>query len=411
MPMEKQIEVCQQRAKSVLQATDAQIEHGLELHRSLFICDCFGFAPSGMSNREMQRLNSIIDENASGEEVGEASLDARTRSLVHDPDLRARFENALRVSGVDCLVQTVGVGPSMHRGLRHLSRFSYLCDSFRETMRKAISVEDVRAAYEDKKFALVWSGNNPPAMGPFHDGYEVLRWIEAYYFFGIRLMHLTYNRRNWIGDGCTEPTDAGLSDFGREVVAKLNRTGIIVDTPHSGRQTTLDAARFSNAPIMASHTACQSVYDHPRGKSDEELKAIAGTNGMAGMCCIPYFLAAPGRGTIASLLDHIDYAVKRIGCDHVGIGTDTSFGIPTPGLSERKPAPASRRKWWSLWPEGTIPAVKGANAESVTGSLSWICWPYYTVGLVTRGYKDEQIGKIMGGNFLRVLGEVQTAAE
>jgi len=89
------------------------------------------------------------------------------------------------------------------------------------------------------------------------------------------MMHLTYNRRNVVGDGCMEANEGGLSAFGYDVVARMNELGIAIDTPHTGRKTTLQAAEASSAPIAASHTVCRALRDHPRGKCDEQIRAIA----------------------------------------------------------------------------------------------------------------------------------------
>jgi len=406
--IEDKIAACHARARAALNASDKDVEHGLELHRDSFVCDCFAFWPGFCSREELQHINDVIAEGGSSEEVQEASEDARYLSLVQDRDLREQCRDALEAAGVDCLVSTVGVGPRMRRGLRNVARFTYLADALSEVVRKAVTADGIRGAYAAGDRSLVWSANSTPAMGPYEDGYDMLRWLETYYLLGIRMMHLTYNRRNWIGDGCTEPTDAGLSEFGREVVARLNDLGIITDTPHSGKQTTLDATRFSRAPVLASHTGCEAVLQHPRCKSDEEIRAIADTGGAIGIYLVPGFLADPEETSILALLAHIDHVVKLVGPEHVMIGSDSTFSMPPPADVERLPGPRSRRKWWSLWGEGDL---KGdPRKEGSEGSLAWINWPYFTVGLVKLGYEDDDIRKIIGGNFVRVLGDVQRAA-
>ena len=123
-----------------------------------------------------------------------------------------------------------------------------------------------------------------------------------------------------LGDGCAEPSNAGLSDLGRAAIAEMNHVGVIVDVAHAGWQTSLEAARASTKPIVASHTACAALNRHIRGKPDEVIRAIVGTGGYVGICCVPAFLG--GRGDLTALLDHIDHAVRAFGADHVAIGTD-----------------------------------------------------------------------------------------
>jgi membrane dipeptidase len=216
------------------------------------------------------------------------------------------------------------------------------------------------------------------------------------------MMHLTYNRRNPIGDGAGEANDGGLSDFGRQVVTELNACGVIVDVAHSGWRTSLEAARASKVPMVASHTSATSVYRHIRSKPDEVLRAICDTDGLAGVCCIPDFLGRAGN--IATFLDHIDYIARKFGSGHVAIGTDTSYEsrqapaelakVPKRAASGRTPP-----RWEALWPEGSYPVQ--ANA-----SLAWTNWPLFTVGLVQRGYSDDAIRQIIGGNALRVTQAV-----
>ena len=402
------IESCRERARAALQATDAQVEHGLELHKQAFVCDAFAFTPRVPSRAGAEHVNRVIQEGGSSEEVIEASEDSGAVGVVGDAELRKAYAAILDAAGVDCLVTTVGVGPRMRRGLRNVARFTYLCDSLDGILGKAVTAEGIRRAHARGERCLVWSGNSTPAMGPYEDGYDMLRWLETYYLLGIRMMHLTYNRRNWIGDGCTEPTDAGLSDFGREVVAKLNELGVIVDTPHSGKQTTLDAARLSRAPIMASHTGCEAVFAHPRCKSDQEIRAIADTGGVVGIYLLAHMLGEPGQTTVQGLLAHVDHVVKLVGPDHVMIGSDSTFSMPPREDVTPLPGPASRGRWWSLW--GPNDLKPDPSAESTQGSLAWTNWPYFTVGLVKLGYSDEDIEKIVGHNFLRVLAAVQSAA-
>lgn len=154
---------------------------------------------------------------------------------------------------------------------------------------------------------------------------------------------------------------------------------------------------------MASHSGCAAINEHIRCKPDDVIRAIADTDGFVGICCIPQFL---GRNQdIGALLDHIDYVAKRFGVDHVAIGTDTAY---TSRQMATEYAKVSRRRrvrsiWESFWPEG---ALGGAAGEKERLSLSWTNWPLFTVGLVQRGYPDEEIQKIIGGNALRVAKAV-----
>lgn len=401
------IEKCHARCRELLGASEAQIAEGLALHERTLVCDSFGFTPNVLSRAAVERLNRCVEEQWRPNEMMELQLDLRATSICHDEDAFALYRRMFEAAGVDATVNTVGVGPSLTRALQGCARFTQVCDLRPDFWEKAITPEDARAAVAEGRHAMIFSANNPPAHVGFDDGFDIPMWLECFWRWGFRVMHLTYNRRNFVGDGCTEPSNAGLSAFGFEVVELMNALGIMIDTPHSGIATTLDACRASQAPVAATHTVCRDLSGHPRGKTDEQLRAIADTGGFVGITCIPYFLAE--RGTIVDLLEHIQHAVDVMGIDHVGIGTDTGFSAPPPTEPEMLPLPRGRNRWWSLWPEGTSNPHPD-HTESHDGSLAWVAWPYFTVGLKMRGFSDEDVAKIAGGNILRVLGDVQAAA-
>src|SRR5690606_36831437 len=238
---------------------------------------------------------------------------------------------------------------------------------------------------------------------------EELRYIRVFFQLGIRMLHLTYNRRNVIGDGCGEPSDSGLSDFGRTVVKEMNRVGIIVDISHSGWQTSLEAAKVSDKPMVASHSSVASINKVVRSKTDEIIKAIAETEGYIGICCIPRFLG--GTGDITAFLKHIDYVAKKSGPEYVGIGTDVAYNSQFIGEENeitaavaKHPAPVSRTRFAALWPdEGDF-----QTSPEMVQSLAWTNWPLFTVGMVQMGYSDDDIQKIIGGNAIRVAKEALT---
>jgi len=211
------------------------------------------------------------------------------------------------------------------------------------------------------------------------------------------MMHVTYNRRNLLGDGCAETSNGGLSDLGRAAIAEMNRVGVIVDVAHSGWQTSLEAAQVSQKPMVASHTVCAGLREHIRAKPDAVIRAICDTGGLIGICWIAPFLG--GSGGLTAVLDHVDYAVKRFGIEHVAIGTDVAHTSQyAAAASKLIPSRGKKRtRYESLWPEG---ALGGQWPQA--GSLGWTNWPLLTVGLVQRGYQEDDIRKILGANILRV---------
>ena len=408
--MLSEIDKYRKMAINQLNPTEEQLRRGLELHAKSFVCDSFGFLPSVSGRNSREKTREYFAGNITQEELMPRAQSLQMWDRVDDPKLRSIFLEGLRESGVKCTVLTFGSELDVNHSLHRMSYYTYMFDKMRDSLHKCVSPADVDYALAHNKTAVICSTNCAPAQGGVANGPDAHHWIEVFFNFGVRIMHLTYNRRNWVGDGCLEPADGGLSLHGRDVVKQMNELGIAVDTPHTGRRTTLDAAELSDAPIMASHTVCKGVYNHPRGKTDDELKLIGEKGGYIGICIYPAFLAE--RPSINSLLDHIDHAVEVAGIDHVGIGTDLcwQFEADPDGVDEYvKLLPArsnySKLAWIGAWTPDSL-ACKGNTSDEMMGSLNWINWPIFTVGLVKRGYGEEDIRKILGGNFINTWKKI-----
>ncbi len=391
-----------ERCLAVLKPTPAQLQHGLELHQNLFVTDNFTFQPGGFWDEEaIQQWNELKDSNVGARELATRMRFPRETVITRDVESATEFVAALRGTGLKCIVQTVAGGKYLQDDFFRMAVHMHRQRAFRHTIAQAGSVEEIAEANAAGKIAIIWSINSPPTVGELQELDQELSWIDTYYYLGVRMMHLTYNRRYIFADGCAEDANAGLSALGRDLVAKLNQTGIIVDVPHSGRQSTLDAAKCSSKPIMASHTAAGALFDYMRCKTDAELKAIADTDGLVGVYGLAEMLGF--EANINTLLDHLDYIAQLIGVEHVAIGTDNSYlGHHPAGVSGYPNARYRGNAFWGNWGRPGGNPVPPSD-ESSAGSLAWTNWPLYTVGLVIRGYSDEDIAKILGQNFLRVF--------
>lgn len=388
---------------------------GRALHAGLFACDLFGFLPVTWSERACETLRSMIEAGASDAELRPVREAICRATPVFNAACRREYGAALEAAGLHCTITTFGSEKSLHHSLQRMSWYVQQFDYLGELLRKAVRVEDIEAARRAGQLAVVCSTNCAPAQSGLQDGMDAHQWIETFHRLGVRVMHLTYNRRNWVGDGCLEPANGGLSLHGRDVIRQLNELGILVDTPHSGERTTIEAARRSRVPILASHTFCRALHDYPRGKSDDALKAIADGGGLIGICTLPRFL---GRsGDLNALLDHIEHAVNLVGVEHVAIGTDDLYQgpCPMPGGAEAleaacpRPSPYSSDRWFGAWQaDDARPAPETPEGRA---SLSWLNWPLFTAGLLRRGFDRDAIAGILGGNFLRVFQAAQDAAE
>jgi len=223
--------------------------------------------------------------------------------------------------------------------------------------------------------------------------------LEEAYLKGRRVQSITYNLSDFVGCGCTERVDHGLTYYGVEVVNKCNELGMVVDLSHTGPMTTYDTCKISLYPVIANHTGSETVYKHQRNKSDEELRAIADTGGIIGVYAVPFFLTDDPKATINHMLNHIDYIVNLVGWEHVGIGTDwintgTKDFIESIFEVEAQASIGFR-------PEHNI-----NTRHNLIGFDDARDFPNITRGLIARGYSDEQIKGILGENFLRVFKSV-----
>lgn len=260
---------------------------------------------------------------------------------------------------------------------------------------QAKTAEDFVRAKKENKVAVMYGFQNATMIEKSIDNLDLL------YQAGTRWIQLTYNERNLLGDGCTERTNAGLSDFGVEVVERMNELGIIVDLSHCGRQTTFDGIKFSKAGATINHSMCEALYpNHPRAKTDEQIKAMAEKGGVMGIICLGYMIGPDpgGETTLETYVDHIDHAVNIAGIDHVGLAADFAIqGLEADG--------ATRENWY-------VPRLSRFKPSYQVKWPPWIPeldrpdrYRHVVRVLDKRGYRTGEIEKILGGNWLRYFRE------
>ncbi|MGH9204281.1 MAG: dipeptidase, partial [Vicinamibacterales bacterium] len=234
-------------------------------------------------------------------------------SVVQDW-VAASFE-AAKVSGLSA-IQTSLANRNLAVAMKDLAEWDGLFAKHPERLRKVVRGADFAAAKERGQIGVVLGFQNATIVESNVGN------VDKLHAAGARCIQLTYNSRNLLGDGCTERTNAGLSDFGVEVVHRMNELGIVVDLSHCGEQTSRDGIELSKRAPAFTHTVCKSIYDHVRGKSDELIRAISHKGGMTGITTLGYFLGPTPQTSLDDYFRHIDHAVKVGGIDHVGIASD-----------------------------------------------------------------------------------------
>ena len=396
--MKERWQEIRQAAMDVLKPDKKVLEHGLELHRDSFVFDAYGFSPIGGKNAP--RLPEIIESGAGRDELTCTAEEFSINAFFDTPENVQLLRQAWEFAGVDATFQNSGLeGNDLEIMLQRLSFYTYLTDKLDDFYERAVFPEQLPGIKSRGHKALYMTTNGVPLPTKLTSTADALTYIDIFFKLGVRMMHLTYNRRNLIGDGCAESSDAGLSAFGRQVIREMNRVGVIPDVAHSGQRTSLEAAEISSKPVVASHTAASALSTHYRGKRNEVIAAIKKSGGYVGICGHPPFLEQ--SMDLNAMLDHICYIVENFGASCVAIGTDNDTPLTlAPGNVVK---PKVRPIWEQYWPE------PGAGYEKMTkkqyDSVNWLNWPLFTVGLVQRGLNDDDIRQIIGGNVLRVINE------
>lgn len=311
--------------------------------------------------------DSLLDAVGLSEtEPGSPPRDLALRSARGHIDLPRLVEAGVSAQffAVFCPDARVGMAGEHSRAL--IRALDGLCERSPLAL-KALRADDARRAKAEGRVAAFLAIEGGEAIG------ESLDELRAFYGAGVRLMTLTWNRRNAIARGVGTPGDDGLSPFGRRVVAEMERLGMIVDVSHLSDRALDEVLDASERPLVASHSNAKAVLSHRRNLSDDQLERIAATGGLVGLTMAGVFVdAEPARVGLSRLMDHLDHMLGVVGDEHVGLGTDFD-GFTAP---------------------------YGLVMDDCTGL------PLLTQAMIERGYSEDTILKILGGNWLRVVEEV-----
>jgi len=315
--------------------------------------------------------------------------------------LTPRMIRDARASGttaVNCTLGYVaGPGDPFQKSVADIGLYDAMVRKNPDDLIKVLSVADIQRAKAENKIGLIYGFQNAAQMGD-----DASR-VDIFANLGVRVIQLTYNLRNQLGDGSIVPEGRGLTEFGRKVVDRLNANRVMVDLSHSGRQICLDAIEASRQPISINHTGCRALTDLPRNKTDEELRLVAEKGGFVGIYFMP-FLNLSGHARAVDVVAHIEHALKVCGEDHVGIGTD---GGTTPIDDLEAYKAMLRKEHEDRKAKGIAAPGERADTHPFVDDLRGPDQfrKLYRL-LAERGHKPARIEKILGGNFVRYARDI-----
>ena len=313
-------------------------------------------------------------------------------SVVIDGLIIAKWDKEIfedmRRGGLTAANCTVSVWEGFHDTVANIADMKKLIRENNEMVSLVRSTEDILDAKRKGKTGIILGFQNAHA---FEDN---LGYIEAFADMGVRVVQLCYNTQNLVGTGCYE-RDGGLSGFGREVIAEMNRVGIMVDLSHVGGATSEEAILASTKPVCYSHCLPSGLKEHPRNKSDEQLRFIADRGGFIGVTMFPPFLKRGIEATVDDYVEAIDYVINLVGEDCVGIGTDFTQGYDK-GFFDWITHDKGRHR--RLTNFGRIINPEGIRTIGE--------FPNLTAAMEKAGWKESRIRKVMGGNWVNTFREV-----
>jgi len=300
---------------------------------------------------------------------------------------RSVFED-MRKGGLTAANCTVSVWEDFKGTVHNIAQMKSLIRENSDLLMLARNTRDIEQAKLERKTGIILGFQNAHAFED-HLGH-----IEAFADMGVRVVQLCYNTQNLIGTGCYE-RDGGLSGYGHEVIAEMNRVGIMVDLSHVGAKTSEEAILASKKPVTYSHCLPAGLKEHPRNKSDEQLKFIADHGGFIGVTMFPPFLRRGIEATVEDYVEALDYVINLVGEDCVGVGTDHTQGYGQDFFEHLTHDKGRHRRLTNF---GTVLNPVGIRT---IGEM-----PNLTAAMVHAGWSTRKIEKVIGGNWMRVFKEV-----
>ncbi|HEX6614352.1 MAG TPA: membrane dipeptidase [Rhodanobacteraceae bacterium] len=325
-------------------------------------------------------------------------LDCNTlASIGSEFDDPAAFQ-ALRDSGVSALKSTLGgANGTFEEAVADIAAAQKLIEQHPDLFIQVKAHADLERAKPENKVAVIFSFEAASMLE------DKLERIDLFRNLDVRIMQLSYNHTTPFGVGCLDGESGGVTELGKQAIARMNKLGVALDLSHSNTQTTREGIALSTKPPLITHSGCRAVFMHPRNKRDEEMRALADRGGVMGIYMLPFLTPDDKQPMLADYMHHMLHALKVCGEDHVGIGTDVPFFTVTQkDLDAMKKDEAERRKQGVGAPgENRPPYIPDLNTPRKLESVA--------DALLKHGYSSRVADKVLGLNFNRALKDIWTA--
>ncbi len=325
------------------------------------------------------------------------AIDLHRKSLVIDALQCSDFNRDLlleaQAGGVTAISASSVLWENFRGGMEYLLMWRRLLAENDDIVVPIRKVADIQRAKDVGKVGIILGWQN---TSPVEDR---LDYFSIFKDLGVNIMQLTYNTQNFFGAGYLEERDSGLTGFGREAVDEMTAQGILIDLSHVGVQTSLDTIAHARGPVAITHCLPRALRDVPRNKPDEVFKACAEKGGVIGTSLFAPGLAAGNDATVADVIDTMEYTLDLVGEDHVAIGTDFNH-------NRKRPGP------WLIWANKdkgtgrTLTEFGSAKISKPEGIRRNDEFPNLTAEMVRRGWSEDRITKILGGNWMRLFTQV-----
>ncbi|MBS3804249.1 MAG: dipeptidase [Oleiphilaceae bacterium] len=298
----------------------------------------------------------------------------------------------MREGGVDAVHATLVYHETCRETLYRMGEWNRRFEAFDDLIMHVREPGDIERARQAGKTGIFFGAQN---CSPIEDDIDLVAIMRD---LGLMIMQLTYNNQSLLACGCYEAEDSGITRFGRQVIAEMNRVGMVIDMSHSAERSTLEAIELSRRPVIISHANPSSFHPAKRNKSDKVLKAIAECDGLLGFSAYPFHLRNGPDCTLDDYCDMIADTADLMGIEHIAIGTDLCQDQPTSILEWMR-----NGRWSKQMDYG-----EGSQANAGWPKpLPWLRdnrdFPNLIKGLGKRGFDDESIERIMGRNWVELL--------